>query len=135
MSKGRRLQDNVFVPNYEETFDPASYSWRDTRELESYARNIKNYLARLLQDDPFPAALFEKLETRLEGIRPILQKRCQEKTGSNLEELRHKKKAWLEQFEMPTTSSTDLPEPSAKRVKRPLEPTANGFAFEKEDLP
>lgn len=101
--------------NYADTFDPASYEWRSTSDLESYARNLKNYLARLLQDDPFPAALFEKLEVRLEGIRSILQKRCQEKSGSNLEELRKKKREWLESVDLPGDCSTSVSIP-------PLEP-------------
>lgn len=61
--------------NYSEEFVAADYECKDTLELESYQRNLRNYLLSLLQQDPFPAALFDKLEKRLDGIISILEKR------------------------------------------------------------
>lgn len=61
--------------NYSDTFDPKEYECKDSLELESYARNLHNYLMTLLPQTPFPAFLFEKLEKRLDGITSILQKR------------------------------------------------------------
>jgi hypothetical protein len=128
--------------NYEDKFDIASYEWRSTTDLESYAKNLKNYLARLLQDEPFPAALFEKLEERLNGIRSILQKRCQVKTGGDLESLRQKKRNWLENLDLPGDSSTSVstqePAPPKKRpfVRSTVYPNEPKFEFnvtEKEE--
>lgn len=62
--------------NYSEDFNPADYECKSNIELESYARNLHNYLNSLLPQNPFPAFLFEKLEKRLDGITSILQKRC-----------------------------------------------------------
>ncbi len=62
--------------NYSDIFDPKEYECKDSLELESYARNLHNYLMTLLPQTPFPAFLFEKLEKRLDGITSILQKRC-----------------------------------------------------------
>lgn len=62
--------------NYTEVFDERDYECKSDIELESYARNLSNYLNRLLTDMPFPAVLFEKLETRLNGILSMLKKRC-----------------------------------------------------------
>lgn len=61
--------------NYSDVFNPEDYEWKDSIELESYARNLTNYLRQLLQQTPFPAFLFEKLEKRLDGITSILEKR------------------------------------------------------------
>lgn len=61
--------------NYAEVFDPKEYECKESIELESYARNLRNYLMSLLQQEPFPAFLFEKLEKRLDGITSILMKR------------------------------------------------------------
>src|ERR1700760_542102 len=61
--------------NYSETFNAADYEKKDSIELESYARNLHNYLQTLLPQNPFPANLFDKLEKRLDGITSILQSR------------------------------------------------------------
>ncbi len=61
--------------NYSDVFNPEEYECKASLELESYARNLKNYLLTLLSQDPFPAFLFEKLEKRLDGVSSILQKR------------------------------------------------------------
>lgn len=61
--------------NYSEVFKEEEYECKDSIELESYARNLRNYLLTLLQQEPFPAFLFEKLEKRLDGITTILMKR------------------------------------------------------------
>jgi len=61
--------------NYAETFDPAQYECKDSVELESYARNLHNYLKTLLEQNPFPQFLWDKLEKRLDGITSILEKR------------------------------------------------------------
>lgn len=61
--------------NYAEVFDERDYQCKTDIELESYARNLSNYLDKLLKDTPFPAFLFEKLEKRYNGILSILKKR------------------------------------------------------------
>lgn len=61
--------------NYAEIFDPKDYECKSDLELESYARNLSNYLDKLLKDQPFPAFLFEKLETRFNGILSMLKSR------------------------------------------------------------
>lgn len=61
--------------NYSDTFNTEEYEAKSSLELESYARNLKNLLMSYLQQDPFPAFLFEKLEKRLDGITSILAKR------------------------------------------------------------
>lgn len=63
------------VKNYAEIFDPKEYECKDSLELESYGRNLHNYLKTLLEQTPFPAFLFEKLEKRLDGITSILANR------------------------------------------------------------
>lgn len=61
--------------NYSEEFNAQDYENKNSIELESYARNLHNYLNQLLTQMPFPAFLFEKLEKRLLGITSILQSR------------------------------------------------------------
>lgn len=61
--------------NYSEVFDERDYECKSDLELESYARNLSNYLDKLLKDTPFPAFLFEKLEKRYNGILSILKRR------------------------------------------------------------
>lgn len=62
--------------NYSEVFDPADYECKSNIELESYARNLHNTLINLLPQKPFPAALFDKLEKRFDGLTSMLTKRC-----------------------------------------------------------
>lgn len=61
--------------NYSDVFDPAEYECKSDLDLESYARNLSNYLNSLLPQIPFPAFLFNKLETRYNGVLCILKKR------------------------------------------------------------
>lgn len=61
--------------NYADVFKPEDYECKDSVELESYARNLRNYLITLLSQEPFPQFLFDKLEKRLDGITTILLKR------------------------------------------------------------
>ncbi len=61
--------------NYAEVFDPRDYEGKSDIELESYARNLHNYIKTLLPQNPFPAILFDKLEKRLDGITSMLTKR------------------------------------------------------------
>lgn len=61
--------------NYADVFKPEDYECKDSVELESYARNLRNYMLQLLQQQPFPQFLFDKLEKRLDGITTILLKR------------------------------------------------------------
>lgn len=71
----RQTQPAPLPRNYSEIFDPAEYECKTDVDLESYARNLSNYLNQLLTQQPFPAFLFDKLEKRLEGITSILKKR------------------------------------------------------------
>lgn len=94
--------------NYSETFDPQEYEAKDSIELESYARNLHNYLNSLLTQEPFPAFLFEKLEKRLDGITCILAKRCAASGALN----KAKAKARLETLGQrlePVSVPVDLP--------------------------
>lgn len=69
-------QERRHLPkNYSEEFDPRQYECQTTVDLESYARNLHNMLMGFLKQNPFPAALFDKLEKRLDGITSILQNR------------------------------------------------------------
>lgn len=61
--------------NYSDTFVKSEYENKSSVELESYARNLANYLKTLLDQDPFPEFLFDKLEKRLDGIAEILSER------------------------------------------------------------
>lgn len=61
--------------NYSETFNAEDYECKTTVDLEAYARNLHNMLMDFLKQTPFPAALFNKLEVRLDGITSILQNR------------------------------------------------------------
>lgn len=117
-ASSRPPREGTYPKNYSDAFDPKEYEWKTTEDLECYARNLKNYLTRLLQDDPFPAGLFEKLETRLLGIRSILEKRCQAKTGSNLAEFKKRKIIELD-------SITFSSEP--KTTEQPPEPTSRAL--------
>lgn len=63
------------VKNYADTFVEADYDHMSTENLESYARNLHNTLLGLLDQDPYPAALFEKLEKRHDGLLSMLKKR------------------------------------------------------------
>lgn len=68
-------QRNPLPRNYAEIFDPKDYECKDSIELESYARNLHNYMMSLLEQPRFPEFLFDKLEKRLDGVTSILQKR------------------------------------------------------------
>lgn len=61
--------------NYREEFKEEDYEHMSTEEIESYARNLKNTLLGLLDQDPWPAALFDKLEKRHNGLLSMLKKR------------------------------------------------------------
>lgn len=65
----------VLNKNYAEVFNEEDYEGKNNIELESYSRNLHNYLKQLLPQNPFPAALFEKLETRLDGLTSMLERR------------------------------------------------------------
>jgi len=69
------LPQQPLPKNYSDVFVPADYEHKDSVELESYARNLRNKLLEYLSQEPFPAFLFEKLERRLDGLTSILQKR------------------------------------------------------------
>lgn len=75
-------QQQPLQRNYSEIFDPKQYECKTDIELESYARNLSNYLDKLLKDTPFPAFLFEKLEKRYNGILCMLKKRSAAKSVS-----------------------------------------------------
>lgn len=69
------LPQQPLAKNYSDVFVAADYEHKDSVELESYARNLRNTLLGLLSQKPFPAFLFEKLEKRLDGLTSILAKR------------------------------------------------------------
>ena len=69
------LPQQPLPKNYADEFVAADYEHKDSVELESYARNLRNKLLEYLSQKPFPAFLFEKLEKRLDGLTSILQKR------------------------------------------------------------
>lgn len=113
--------------NYSDEFNPEEYECKSSIELESYQRNLLNYLKGLLSQDPFPAALFEKLEKRVDGITSILKKRYQEKKTMNLEQAKRR----LEQLSAelaPSTSTAgsesteDTTEDTRPMKKRKIEP-------------
>lgn len=108
--------------NYAETFKPEDYECKETLELESYQRNLRNYLLQLLQQDPFPAALFDKLEKRLDGIVSILEKRYLASGVSvNKRQAEEKLKALDQRLEKVNAAATDLEkleEPPAKRQRK-----------------
>jgi len=111
--------------NYSDVFKAEDYECKDSLELESYARNLRNYLMGLLQQDPFPAFLFEKLEKRLDGIVSILTKRSAASNvlGKNDARARLKQLDALlnKAVEIETvTSQQDTPEPPLK--KRRVDP-------------
>lgn len=116
--------------NYSEVFDPREYECKDSIELESYARNLHNYLTSLLPQTPFPAFLFEKLEKRLDGITSILQKRCAAKGVLDQDQAKKRLQALgqrLDQPDAPTALPKTFPRgmedlPSHPPKKRKMEP-------------
>jgi len=125
-------QQAPLARNYAETFNAADYECKDSIELESYARNLHNYLNTLLPQKPFPAFLFEKLEKRLDGITSILQKRSLASHGLTADKAKERLRA-LDQrlsgstasdaISVPkiTTPSGMLDEPSHPPKKRKYE--------------
>lgn len=101
--------------NYAEAFNPEDYECKDSIELESYARNLHNYLMGLLKQQPFPAFLFEKLEKRLDGITSILQKRSSASTALNKEAASSRLQALAAKLDSATVETESLPPPVKKR--------------------
>lgn len=97
--------------NYSDTFNPEEYECKDSIELESYARNLRNYLMTLLQQEPFPQFLFDKLEKRLDGIVSILAKRSAASNVSNKEQARARLKALDSALNKAVEITLDSPEP------------------------
>lgn len=96
--------------NYADTFVAADYECKDSIELESYARNLHNYLLTLLPQEPFPQFLFDKLEKRLDGISSILQKRSKDLVLANKEKAKERLEqlaARISSTEVPTTTGMD----------------------------
>lgn len=100
--------------NYGDAFNPEEYECKDSIELESYARNLHNYLMTLLKQTPFPAFLFEKLEKRLDGITSILQKRSSASTALNKDQAMSRLQAISSRIE----TATAIPEPSQPPLKK-----------------
>lgn len=115
--------------NYSEIFDPAEYECKSDLDLESYARNLSNYLNKLLTETPFPAFLFEKLEKRYNGIISILKKRSAAKgvstTAKEAEERLRRLNA-----ELDAHSSTQPVEPDDVEDHRPTK--KRKFEFNEE---
>lgn len=111
--------------NYTEIFDERDYECKTDIELESYARNLSNYLNRLLTEMPFPAVLFDKLESRLNGILSMLKKRCAAKgvstTKHSAEERLKRITASLDAISTTQPSSPDDAEDHRPAKKRKFE--------------
>lgn len=113
-------QQPAFPRNYSDTFNEADYECKDSIELESYARNLRNYLMGLLQQDPFPAFLFEKLEKRLDGIVSILKKRSAANNVSNKQQAQARLKALDTALNKAVNIITDKEEEQEKLDEPPL---------------
>jgi hypothetical protein len=100
--------------NYSDAFNPEEYECKDSIELESYARNLHNYLMGLLKQTPFPAFLFEKLEKRLDGITSILQKRSSASTALNKDTAMDR----LQKLSSRIDNATAIPEPTPPPLKK-----------------
>lgn len=117
--------------NYSDVFNAEEYECKESIELESYARNLHNYLNSLLPQTPFPAFLFEKLEKRLDGITCILQKRCQDQNGMNKDKAKQRLLVLSKRLDStsleppsilpPTTPIAMIDEPDHPPKKRRLE--------------
>lgn len=114
--------------NYSETFNAEEYECKDSIELESYSRNLRNYLMGLLQQEPFPAFLFEKLEKRLDGITCILMKRSvanpvfdKEKAKAKMRALDRRLDTIAPAIPTQTTPQGMLDEPNHPPKKRKIE--------------
>lgn len=101
--------------NYAEAFNPEDYECKDSIELESYARNLHNYLMSLLKQTPFPAFLFEKLEKRLDGITSILQKRSSASSVSNKEDAMRRLQTLSSRIDNATVQASPASPPLKKR--------------------
>lgn len=106
--------------NYSDTFVASDYECKTTIDLESYARNLRNTLMGLLSQTPFPGALFDKLEQRLDGITCILQKRYAVSNVSNAEQAKVKMEAISKRLDALVTvpnGMDTMPGPPLKKRK------------------
>lgn len=113
-------QQQPLPRNYSDTFNEADYECKDSIELESYARNLRNYLMGLLQQEPFPQFLFDKLEKRLDGIVSILKKRSAASNVSNKDQARARLKALDTALNKAVNIITDSQEEPEKLDEPPL---------------
>lgn len=127
--------------NYAEEFNEADYECKDSIELESYARNLSNYLNGLLTQTPFPANLFEKLEKRLNGIICLLQKRSAARGVLNKDQAKERLQALgrkLDATAIPTPSMTTpiamVDEPDHPPKKRKISPCIPQVRKDMEEL-
>lgn len=112
--------------NYSEIFDPTEYECKTDTELESYARNLRNYVLSLLQQTPFPAFLFDKLSKRLDGVTSLLEKRSaakgvltKEQALERMKEIEKRLDATSADTQEP--SLPDTPPPKRRRTEAPCQ--------------
>lgn len=108
--------------NYADVFRPEDYECKESLELESYARNLHNYLMTLLPQNPFPAFLFDKLEKRLDGITSILQKRSAQSGAFDKDKAKERLKqlgALLAPVEVTTPKARTMLDDLGDRVIKP----------------
>lgn len=108
--------------NYSEEFVAADYECKDSVELESYRRNLRNYLLSLLQQDPFPTFLFDKLEKRLDGITSILEKRSAASGALTKEAAQQRLKKLDERIQAADAMSQEKPEEERPAKRRRIDP-------------
>lgn len=118
---GNPSEQKQYLPrNYATEFNPEDYECKDSIELESYARNLHNYLMGLLKQTPFPAHLFEKLEKRLDGISSILQKRLSASSALTKSEAEARLKKLAAKLDAATVDEpTPQPPIKKRRVEAP----------------
>lgn len=110
--------------NYSDSFKPEEYESMSSIDMEAYARNLHNYLMTLLQQEPFPAFLFEKLEKRLDGLTSLLKKRSAASGALNKDKAKERIIALGKQLDQASPApvpmeDTDEPLPKRRRIDPP----------------
>lgn len=103
---------------YDDEWLPENYRHKTTIDLIQWMKNLRKKVADLLEEEPFNAELFEKLENRHNAIKKEVESRRLQEAKPDLSQSRKRAAEWL-QNELTSETSSSVTSPSPIRAVIP----------------
>ena len=119
MQRYNRFGEQLYQPVtreycYDEEWDPKKYTHKTTLDLIGWMKNLRKKVSDLLEEEPFNAELFEKLEKRHDAIKAEVERRRAKEGKPLLDHSRKRAREWLER-ELTEESASSVASPSPIR--------------------